>query len=170
MPNFVYTPPIKRPNNTNYSTRLSQQMVKPTAIKPAAVNQVNMVNTNSEILGPFSLADGASGTIVSIVYNIVNDKFRLGAVPYNICFFEDGLTSADLIGYSITGYIINSMSMPTFTPIATQDADGTLTAMGGNDGNNLVFLTEIVNNTGAPHDIYVITNTRVWTPLGGDGA
>ena len=60
--------------------------------------------------------------------------------------------------------------MPTFTPIATQDADGTLTAMGGNDGNNLVFLTEIVNNTGAPHDIYVITNTRVWTPLGGDGA
>lgn len=153
--------------DTSTRPRIQQQNVKPLAIKPAGFAQINLANTQATINGPYNIANGGNLTFKSFIQNTKNDRFRLGGVPYNIVFLEDSLTVPDdIIGDTVTGYNINGpFSMPQFTPHATS-IDGTIT-LGGNDGDNLVYLTELINNTGSGHDIYVVTDTRVLTPIGG---
>lgn len=163
-PVFPSVPIIQR-SNTNDRPRLIQQQVRPTAIKPAAVAQTNILNTQATINGPFTLANNASLSVRSIIVNNVNSEFRLGGLPYCITFFEDSLSISTIIGEGVTGdYTVNGpMPMAQFSPYATS------TTAGGNDGNNLVFVTEIINKSGGSHDIYYISNTRVFTPIGGTG-
>ena len=148
--------------------RISQRQIQATAVKPSALSQNTLINTTAETLGPISLANGVSLSLTSLLFNAQNPNYRLGGVPYSIVFFEDNLNVNDIIGASVTGYKINGpMAMPTFTPEAYVNSSGS-NVLGGNNGNNLVYLTEITNNTGVTHDIYIVTNTRVYLPLGGD--
>lgn len=153
---------------SSHATRIAQQRIIPTAVKSAGLAQTTLGNTTAEIIGPGSLPDGVAFNIKSFLTNSSNKDFRIGAVPYNIVFFEDDLNIGSIIGDGVTGYTINGpFSMPQFTPYATLDpVTGNIT-LGGNDGNNLVFFTEIINNTGFTHDIYAIVDTRVYNPIGG---
>ena len=143
--------------------RVTQRSLQPTAVKPSALSQTTIVNTQATINGPFSLNNGSSLSIRSIIANNTNPDFRLGGVPYCITFFQTSLATSTIIGDAVTGgYTINGpMPMAQFSPYATSSSAG------GNDGNNLVFLTELINNTGGTKNIYYITNTRVYVPLGG---
>lgn len=142
--------------------RTSRQSVKPTAIAPSALAQTVLVNTQAEIIGPLTLSNGGNISLTSIIANTANEKIRLGAAPYGVVFFEDSLSTGAIIGDSVTGYIVNGpMAMPKFTPNATSSD------IGGSTGDNIVYLTELINDTGMEHDIYIITDTRVLTPIGG---
>lgn len=151
-----------KPLGITIQKKIDLQQTIPKSIKPSSLSRTNIANTQSEILGPFSLNDSSSLTITSIVVNETNPDFRLGAVPYNIVFFQTSLGTANIIGYGVTGdYVINNISMPVFTPFATDEE------IGGSDGNNLVFVTELINNSGMTQTIYAITGTRVFVPTGG---
>jgi len=158
--------PIANPIDRRSSIRVSQQRILPTAVKPAQLAQTTLVNTQGELLGPFSIANGSSLVLQSIITNTNDPNFRLGAVPYCIVYFQTTVATANIIGGAITGtgYSIKGpMAMPGFSPFATPGV------LGGNDDNNLVFLTELVNSSGGgPQTIFAITNTRVYTPLGGE--
>lgn len=154
--------------------RIRQQNIMPSAIKPSNVANIAIVNTASEILGPVSLNDGSGLSVKSILTNTVNENFRIGAIPPQIVFFEGSLNVNNIIGDGVTGYTVNGpMAMPQFTPLAYSNPDGSI-ELGGSDGNNLVFLTELINNTGGTETIYVIVSTRVYSPTtgfsGGEGA
>ena len=155
---------------TDVVNRINQQQVRPSAIKPASMAQTNMVNTQAEILGPFSIANNASLNLSSLITNTSNVNFRLGAVPYSIAFFQTSLSTSNVIGSGVTGtYIINGpLAMPQFTPHAYKDTTGA-TVIGGNDGNDLVFITELINKSGSTQTIYAIIDSRVFTPQGGGG-
>lgn len=158
--------PINDTEYTYFTTpvqRTSQRTMLPTAIKPAALSQTTIINTQATINGPFSVANGSSLTVRSIITNNTNPDFRLGAVPYGITFFQTSLDTTSIIGDSVTsGYaVIGPMAMAQFSPYATSSTAG------GSDGNNLVFVTMITNSTGGSKNIYYITNTRVYTPIGG---
>lgn len=147
--------------------RVTQQRMYPTAVKPAHLAQLTLVNTPTQELGPFSVTNGNSLVLQSIIANGANPDFRMGGVPYCVAFFQTSLSTLNLIGGTITGtgyQIKGPMAMPGFSPLASTGV------LGGNDDNNLVYLTELVNNTGGTQTIYVITNTRVYTPLGGSPA
>lgn len=143
--------------------RQQQQNIAPSAIKPPQLAQASLFNSNSQTIGPVSLANNASLSVQSVIANERNPNFRLGGVPYAIAFFQTSLTIAHLIGANITGsYTINGpLAMPVFTPYAAGSTAG------GSDGNNLVFITELINKSGSPQTIYVVTNTRVYMPIGG---
>lgn len=145
------------------SQRVNQQQIAPSAIQPAQLSQTTIVNTTTQTLGPFSIANNASLTIRSLITNSKNADFRLGGIPYCIAFFQTSLTTANLIGSGITGsYTINGpLPMPVFTPNAATGV------VGGSDGNNLYFITELQNKSGSTQTIYVVTNTRVYNPIGG---
>lgn len=148
--------------------RIKQQNITPKEVNPASLSQTTLQNTQAEILGPVELLNGGNISITSILTHNVNPEFRLGGVPYNIVFFEDDLNTDNIIGGPISGYTINGpFGMPQFTPEAFVNPDTGNNVLGGNDGDNLVFLTEIINDTGDTHDIYIITDTRVYTPVAG---
>ena len=155
--------PTTKPIAVANQPRLRQQDIAATAIKPFAFSQQLMLNTQAEILGPFAVNNGASLSILSIINNTVNEKFRVGSLPYNIVFFQTSLALSNVIGYGITGdYTINGpMGIPQFSPYAQG------LSIGGNTGDNLVFLTELINNSGGSQTIYAITDTRVLTAIGG---
>lgn len=142
--------------------RASQRGIQPTAIKPAQTAVSVLVNTDTEILGPLSLNDGVSVTVTSIIRN-ANPTYRIGGAPYCIAFFQTSLSTGNIIGSGVTaGYSsMGPFPMPTFTPYATDDD------LGGNDGDDLVYITSLTNNTGSTQVIYALTNTRVYTPTGG---
>lgn len=146
--------------------RASQRTILPNAIKPAQLSQQTMVNTEAEILGPFTVGNGSSLSIRSIIASDTNPNYRVGSVPYCITFFQTTLSISSIIGDTITsGYtIIGPLPMAQFTPVATT------TSAGGNDGYNLVFVTMITNSSGGSKTIYAITNTRTYVPTGGTAA
>lgn len=159
MVDFQQTAPfIKRPKR-----RIMPQDVVSKAIGPRALAQTTLVNTDVEIIGPIALSNGASLSLLSIIANTSNENFRLGASPYSIAFFQDALSATNLIGAGIMGdYTINGpLSMPQFDP---QSENGSL---GGSDGNNLIFITELTNNSGGSQDIYIAVNCRIYSPIGG---
>lgn len=149
------------------NARVNQQRILPTAVKPASIAQINLTNSDASIVGPILLPNGGTLGITSVLTNQVNPNFRLGALPYAIAYFQDNLNAlTSIIGYNggvgSSGYnLYGPLAMPTFTPLATT------TTGGGNDGNNMIFISQLTNNTGGDKIIYVITNTRVITPLGG---
>ena len=147
--------------------RITQRNIQPTAIKPASLSQQTLINNSTVSGGPFSMNNGDSFTIKVLVKHDTNSQIRLSAVPFSLIFFEDTLDTSSIIGAGVTGYQINGpFSMPPFTPLAYLDNTGAV-VLGGSDGNNLVYFTEIVNNSGGTHDIYVYTNTRAYIPIGG---
>lgn len=152
--------------------RFNQQSVNPTAIKPASVAQTTLVNTSTEFLGPISLGNNSALSIRTIVTNVANSSFRIGAVPFAICFFQGSLSTSAIIGDTVTAdyVILGPMAVPEFSPHAQPTTAPNGGSAGGSDGNNLVFITQIINKTGGTQTIYVATNTRVLTPLGGSGA
>ena len=167
MANFPKVDPVDIKQNT----RIQQQNIKSKAIKPFTVSQINLVNTQADLQGPFTVNNGSSLSILSIIKNTVNEAFRVGVLPYNIIFFE-GTPSINVstgvnnvIGYGVTGdYTINGpMGMPQFIPYAIP------TRIGGNTGQNVVVLTELINNSGGAEDIYFISDSRVLNPYGGGG-
>lgn len=148
---------------SNHNKRVTQRTIQPNAVRSAQLSQTTLVNTQAEVLGPFTINNGSSLSIRSIVTNNTNPNFRLGGVPYCITFFQTDLSITNIIGDQVTGdYTINGpIPMAQFTPYATSSTPG------GNDGNNLVFVTELINNSGGTQDIYVITNSRIYVPTGG---
>lgn len=146
--------------------RVIQQRMAPTAVKPNQLAQTTLFNTEANILGPFSLANNASLSIQSVIANSNNPNIRIAGVPYCITFFQTSLSVTNIIGSAITGsYTMNGpMPMAQFTPHATASV------IGGNNGNNLVFLTELINKSGGTQIIYAITNTRVYTTTGGSAS
>lgn len=158
MVGFPQTTQIKQ----DMTKRISQQSIVSKTIKPTQLSQQTLQNSSTEILGPLSVNTGDSISVISIVSNTVNPLFRIGTLPYAIAFFEGTLNVANIIGAGPQGYVINGpMAMPQFTPYA----EGA--SAGGNNGVNLVFVTELVNNTGMTKTIYVITDSRVYFPISG---
>lgn len=151
---------------SRFSDRISQRGILPNAIKPAQTATTVIINTQAEILGPYTVNNGSSLSLQSIITN-ENPAYRIGGVPYCITYFQDQIDTDHIIGATIgTGdYIINGpLPMAQFSPHAIGGSAG------GNDGNNLVYLTELINNSGSTQTIYVITNTRVFVPTGGSAA
>lgn len=155
----------------NQNPRVNQQRITPTAIQPAFLSQITLSNTTAGVQGPFSLANGSSLQITSFIINNANPKFKIGTLPYGIVFLEGSPSLSKIIGSpqgvpASTGYnLFGPIAMPQFTPIAT-NINGSIT-VGGNDGNNIVFITELVNNTGGSKNIYYLSNSRVYTTTGG---
>lgn len=141
--------------------RASQRDIEPQAVKNSAVANNVIASTTVSTLGPFSVANGSSLDVTSTIANSANANNRLGAVPYQICFFESSLSLSKIIpgGSGVTGTydVIGPLAMPQFSP-------------GGSDGNNLLFRTRLTNNSGATKTIYCLTNTRFIGGIGGSAA
>lgn len=155
--------------NKQSGARVNQQRLLPTAVKPAQLAQTTLSNTTASVQGPYSLVNGSSLQITSSIANTSNPDFKIGALPYGIVFFETSATLGHIIGSpqgiaASTGYrLFGPIAMPQFTPVAVGS-----TTVGGNDGSNIIFLTELVNNTGVTKTIYYLSNSRIYTTLGGD--
>lgn len=148
--------------------RTNQRTIQPTAVKPAGLGQQTLTNTNTQILGPFSMPTGSSLAISVITYNNSNHAFRIGATPFNLVFFEDALDNDHIIGLTVSANHYNlwgPLSLPQILP-AAYVVNGT-NFVGGNDSNNLVFIASLYNDTGMTHNIWLATDTRVYTPIGG---
>lgn len=124
-------------------------------LQPASVNSRNLNNSiiqNTDLTsGSFSIGNGVTITITSLIVSDTNALNHLAACPYEIAFFETSSASANLIPFGsaiATGrYTITSMAMPGLSPVGT-------------DGNNLVFKTAIANNSGSTQTILYYVQCR----------
>ncbi len=154
-----------------YNDRISQRGLQATAVKAAVLAQTTLSNTIGNVLGPFSVNNGSSLQVSSYIANSSNPENRIAAAPYGIIFMETSPALDNIIGSpqgvaANTGYqLYGPTAMPQFTPIGTL-IDGQV-VIGGNDGNNVIFLTELVNNTGSTQVLYYLTNSRIYTTTGG---
>ena len=105
---------------SNPNRRTTQRTLQPGAVRPASLSQTTLVNTDAVIGGPFSLNNGSSLSVRSIIVNTNNPDFRIGGVPYCITFFQTTLSTGAIIGDSVTGgYTVNGpMPMAQFSPIS----------------------------------------------------
>lgn len=166
---FQSSTPIQSAQNLK---RIKQQNITPKEVDPASMSQTNILNTTTEFIGPVSLNNNSALSIRSIISNSANPLFRLGAVPFEICFFQTSLAIGSIIGDTVSAdyVIIGPMAVPQFSPLAQPTTAPGGASAGGSDGNNLVFITQIINYTGATKTIYAATSTRVLTPVGGSGS
>ena len=143
------------------NNRINQQNINPGAVKARALPTNIIQNSTTFISGAFSLSNGSALSIQSILTSDTNPDVPLAGVPYCIAFFEGSLGPTKIIGAGVSGsgYIITGpFAMPKFSPLAQNTSSSTIN--GGSDGNNLVFITQIYNNTGLTKTIYYATNTR----------
>lgn len=160
--NFFGDGIVQRKNPTGYT---------PGGIKQTAFSSDFIQDTSTFVSGANTLTNNSALVIQSIIASTTNSNIKLAANPYSIVFFEGSLSTSNIIGSGIlnTGYIFNGpFSMPIFTPNA-QNFSGS-TVYGGSNGNNIVYVTTLINTTGVTKTIYYITNTRVVQSGGGAGA
>lgn len=155
-------------NQTNSDNLFGQGIVqKPNSAvaTPGSVKQTSLTsdfikNSSVFVSGAISLTNGNSLVIQSIITSQTNPNLKLAAVPYSITFFQGSVATNNMIGVTITGsgyQLKGPQAMPFFTPNAKNLAS---TIYGGSTGANLVYVTELFNNTGSTQTIYYITNTR----------
>lgn len=127
------------------------------AILPSHITTKLIQPTTTTTNGPTSVANGSALTVTSLVTSKTNPNIPLFG-NYTIAFFEGALTTDKIIGYTLVhNYIVQGpFLMPAFSP---HYAAGITS--GGSDGNNLIYNTSIINNTGGSVNLYWITNTRV---------
>lgn len=154
-------------NSTRNYRRQTQRSIGPTSINPRQLSENTLFNTTATVNGPYTLNNGSALQIRSIVKNAANSQFILGGAPYFITFLQGTLDTSNILGdpngVSFNGYhLYGPLAMSAFSPYAVNPS-----TPGGNDGYDLVFVTELINNTGSQKTIYYITNTRVYMPRGG---
>ncbi len=146
--------------------RIRQQDITPATIKNSRLSSDIITSTQTTVNGPISLVTGTSVVVQSIIVGNPNPNLPIAAVPYCIVFFETTPDTNNMIGVTLTGsgYLIKGpFALPTFMPRASNNP----ITYGGSNGNNLVFITELFNNTGATKTIYYYTNTRYIQGSGG---
>lgn len=132
----------------------------PGSIKQTSLTADFIKNSDVFVSGAISLTNGNSLVIQSIITSNTNPNLKLAGVPYSITFFQGSLATSNMIGITITGsgyQIKGPQALPVFTPNAQNLAS---TIYGGSTGANLVYVTELYNNTGSTQTIFYITNTR----------
>lgn len=147
-------------NTIIQKARTSQRDLLPTAIKPRSVESDFLQNTQVTT-GSFSISNGVTVTITTTITALANSTIRMGAVPFQIAFFETSTTTANLIpfgsGIATGRYTVTSLAMPQITGIGT-------------DGNNIVYKTSIANNSGGTQTIIYYIASRFIQGSGGGAA
>jgi len=130
--------------------------IKPNSIQPNMLSAHFVKSTTATMNGPTSLANGSGMTVTSVVSSDTNPNITLAGAGYSIAFFVGSIAAANVIGYTVIGAynIQGPFLMPPFSPEYSSVQEG------GSDGNNLIYNTTIINNTGSTKVIYWITSTR----------
>lgn len=140
------------------ANRIKQQNITPTAVKTRSVENDILQNSVYEEI-PFTMNNNTSTTVNSVITGNV-DGSRIGAVPYQIAFFE-GTTVAGgtYIDQAATGdYVVLG---PFCIPTGITIGDNTATE------NNLFFKTTIENHSGVTQNLVVAIRFRYIQGVGG---
>lgn len=152
-------------NEFQSANRTSKRVLYPGIGTPRMLDQRVIGTTSVYVSDPISLPNLSTLTVISIIKSSLNTNIVLGAVPYEIVFLQGSLDTTNMIpGTStVSGYsLFGPCAMPTFSPNAVTGV------VGGSDGDNLVYITSLYNNTGSTQTIYYISQTRVFTAGGVD--
>jgi hypothetical protein len=136
--------------------------IKPNSIQPNMLSSHLIKNTTTLMNGPTSLTNGSGMTVTSVVSSDVGPNIEIASVGYSIAFFVGSIAAGNVIGYTVIGNynIQGPFLMPPFSPEYSSVQEG------GSDGNNLIYNTTIINNTGSTKSIYWITSQRYIQPGG----
>jgi hypothetical protein len=161
--NTVSFPTLDTPTPSNESSRILPQDVISRTLTQSTLSSEVLGETAVDILGPFNVVNGGTITLMSTHTNTPIST-PIGVLPYMVAFFQGSLATANMINAAInSGYaIMGPLAAPNFTPHAVPGV-----SIGGSDGKDVVFYTTIQNNTGGNKNIYILTNARVFTPIGG---
>jgi hypothetical protein len=152
--------------------RSTRRTIQPTAIQSRQISQGVIKNTNGSS-GSFALANGVTTTLTTTFWNESNDEIRLSAVPFMITFFEAASLSACVPGTNQIPFDVATDRFNIWGPIAMPDytINGKRVTSGGtrfaSDGNNVVYKTSIVNNSGGDVTITYILSLRLIESRGG---
>lgn len=144
-------------NTIVQKARTSQRDLLPTAVKNRIVENDFIFNTQLTS-GSFSITNGTGVTITTTISGLANENIRMGACPFEVALFETSATAANLIpfgtGIAAGRYTVTNLAMPDLTLI-------------GSNGNNLVFKTHIINNSGSTQTILYYIQSRFIQGIGG---
>lgn len=166
MAEFPSTTPQPYQQNPNSINRVGRKELLPAAVEPRNLSFDIISRADQSRVGPVSTPTGSGFYIVTIVKAKANPNVPLGSLGIAINWYVNSIDPVNLLNPVSTGY---TMYPPSMVPTGTNSAGTDPLNPDYSDGNNLVFRSGFLNNSGSDQTIWALIDIRFLMALGGGG-